>query len=267
MGLSCLIGPAQTFDAVAYARAMVEDDAATLSIPDTRVALYLDSVAKDFSRFVPLDQVVGDPNAGTSPLNTVSGQQRYVCNPANGFSARPTSILTVQTSTTGLNAANDTAYFFLNPYATAQGFLGPAAIDNPSRRIIRDEYLGELDAYGKAWYDVVRDPGTGLPALDLYPIPQSVNPVYVRYQGAHAAAWVSANPTYPTIPEELTRCFADLLYAQVLLEQANRMALRGRSKAGMIEREGNADSLRMLALDVRERVYQELGAGPVAVVG
>ncbi len=270
MALTCLVGATQTFDAVAYARSMLEDDGAILAIPDTRLRWYIETVAEDFSRHLPLDVLVGTPYTNTSPFNTVAGQQRYVLNSTNGFTNPPLRVKAVQsTSGSGLNASNDNALFYLNPYATAQGFLGPAAIDSPSARVIRGSYIGELDWYGQTYYDLVRDSATGLPAFDLYPIPAGPYPIFVRYQAQHLdSGTVGTASKYVTIPEEQKRNFGRLLYAQVLFELAGRLALSGQIKLGQIEMNQQAQGMRDLAMDIRQDVYHELGAAaPVALVG
>ncbi len=254
------------YDAMLYARAMLEDDGATFLIPDSRFTVYADAVAKDFSRFVPLDDIVGTPYTQSSPLNTVAGQQRYVCTSGNGFPVAPTRIVEVQGNQMGLNATSDTSYFFLDPYITMRGFLSPAALDQPSQRVIRDSYLDEIAQYGKTFFSVVRDRGTGLLAIDLYPIPASAFPLYVRYQAVHPQTGSGTNLIYATVPDEYTQAFSELLYAQALFEQAGRLAVRGRVKSGMIEREGDAANLRNLAIDVRERVYAELGGNSAIVL-
>ena len=265
--LTVKVGPS-AYDSMVFARSMLEDDTAPYTIPDSRFTIYADAVAKDFSRFAPLDDIVGTPYNQTSPLNTVAGQQRYVCTSGNGFVANPTRIVEVKGNQSGLNASTDTAYFFLDPYLTARGFLGPAAIDQPSQRVIRDSYLDELAQYGKTFYDVVRDRPTGKLAIDLYPIPASSFPVYVRYQAVHPQTGSVPDLIYVTIPDEYTQAFSELLYAQALFEQAGRLALRGRVKSGLIEREGTVADMRLLAVETRERVYSELGGNSaVALVG
>lgn len=251
-----------------YTRAMLEDDTAPYVIPDSRFIVYASAVANDFSRFVPLDDIVGTPYSQSSPLNTVAGQQRYVCTVGNGFTVSPTRIVEVKGNQQGLNASSDTAYFFLDPYLTARGFLGPAALDQPSQRVIRDSYLDELAQYGKTFYDVVRDRSTGKLAIDLYPIPAAAYPVYVRYQAVHPQTGSGTDLIYVTIPDEYTQAYSELLYAQALFEQAGRLALRGRVKSGLIEREGTVADMRLLAIETRERVYNELGGNSaIALVG
>lgn len=256
------------YDAVAFARAMLEDDAAPFTISDARFTIYASAVANDFSRFSPLDEIVGTPYTQTSPLMTAAGQQKYVCTSGNGFAVAPTRIVDVKGNQAGLNVSLDTAYFFLDPYLTMRGFLNPAAIDQPAQRVIRDSYLDELNQYGKTFYSVERDRATGLLAINLYPIPTASFPVYVRYQAVHPQSGSGTDLIYATIPDEYTQAFSELLYAQALFEQAGRLALRGRVKSGLIEREGTVGDMRLLAIETRERVYNELGGNSlIALVG
>src|SRR5258708_25831276 len=99
-----------------YARSMLEDDGPVPVIPDSRFTVYVDAVAKDFSRYSPLDDIVGTPYSPTSPLNTVAGQQRYVSTSANGFPVAPTRPVAGQGHSRGLNSSKDTAEFFLDAF-------------------------------------------------------------------------------------------------------------------------------------------------------
>ena len=265
MGDTCLVGPSASFDAIAYARAMIEDvDSTSFVIPDSSMEVLVKKAASEFSRHLALDDVVGNPAQATSPCMTVANQQRYVCTAANGFAVTPSKISDVlYRAAATYSAANELAYLSLLPFSPVNRFLfTPNLLDSPSERILRNQYLDELQHYGRGYYAIVRDRVTGLLAVDLFPIPTSTPvPVFFRYQAPHPNSSTDPhNPVYATIPDDLAYVFGDLLYADCLDMEADRLAKYQRARAGLLDVQGSAADLRELASEVRMRAMMPLNA-------
>jgi hypothetical protein len=257
------------WDACAYVRSLTEDTVTPYLVPDSAYIAYAEDVAEDFSRYVPLDVQLGNPVALTSPLQTVVYQQRYVCNVANGFSIAPTRITDVlYQATNAFSAASEISYLALLPFSPLNRFLfTPSLLDSPSERILRDQYLQELDKYGRGYWGTVRDAATGLPALDLYPIPTSAGtPIYVRYQIGHSYTTDNlGNVAYVTVPEQYKRQFARLLYCQILEQEQDRFIRGVRTQAGILSQETSPAEMNRKIMRIRNAVYQELGDAVPAV--
>jgi hypothetical protein len=255
-----LIGPSG-YDAVNAVRQLTEDTSAVPVIADAAYQAYAELVNEDFSRFVPVDILVGNPVTLTSPLLTVSMQQRYVCTPANGFTFPPMQVTDVlYRATNAFSAASEIAYLALLPFSPLNRFLfTPSLLDSPSERILRDEYLSELDHYGKGYYRIVRDQ-TGLQAIELYPIPQQGGTaVYARYTAQHQITTVSGNSVIATIPEDLKRWWVQLLYAEILIQESERFGKLNKAKAGLIDLSSDPRMLVLKGKDIREAAYLALG--------
>lgn len=265
-----LLGSA-SWDAVRYCRAKTGDLYSPFIVPDESYMAYHEDVLEDLSRWVPLDYQVGNPVLQTSSLLTVANQQRYVCTSGNGFSSPPARITDVlYRATNAFSAASEIAYLALLPFSPLNRFLfTPSLLDSPSERILRDEYLSELDKYGRGYYGVVRDPATGLLAIDLYPIPTvGGTPVYVRYQAQHA--YTSSSPlgdaVYATVPENHKRQFARLLWCQVMEEELERFAKATSTSAGILRGTASPQALERMIERTRSEVYQQLGAAVPVVL-
>lgn len=256
----CLIGPSQ-YDAVNAVRQLTEDIAAPLTIADSAYQAYVEIVNEDFSRFCPVDILVGNPVTLSSPLTTVAFQQRYVCNSGNGFTYPPMQVTDVlYRAANAFSAASEIAYLALLPFSPLNRFLfTPSLLDSPSERILRDEYLSELDHYGKGYFRVVRDV-SGLLAIELYPIPQaSGTAVYARYMAQHQTVNTSGVTTIATIPEDLKRWWVQLLYAEILIQESERFGKLNKAKAGLIDLSSDPRLLVQKGKDIREAAYLALG--------
>jgi len=270
LAYKCLLGPA-AWDAVAYVRAKSEDIAVPFKIPDTSYQVYVEEVAEEFSRWLAIEDQVGDPYAVTSPLLTVKGKQRYLCSPGNGFPVAPTTITGVLYQATSVfSASSEISYLALLPFSPVNRFLfTPSLLDSPSERVMRDEYLNELDHYGKGWADVVRDRVTGLLAIDLYPIPgQDGNPIFARYTAPFVNVPSGGNDVFVTIPDAYKYLFAKLLWATVLEQEGSRTSKVDSAAAGFIRKTSSPELLFNKALSLRAEVYNALGgAVPSVQVG
>jgi hypothetical protein len=262
-GLRVLLAPSQ-WDAVIYVRGLIEDPNADTVI-DTSLVAYAEDVNEDFSRHVPLDYVIGDPFAQTSPLVTVKGQQRYLCSSGNGFVVPPIGITDVLYRAGGaLIAPNEMAYLSMTAFAPLNRFLFTTSslIDSPSQRVLRDEYIDEMDHYGRGYAGTVLDP-SGVLAIDLFPTPETDGvPIYVRYLGAHAMTFDSDNNVLAvaTIPEYRKRDWGKLFYATVLEQEGEHMARFKMQKAGLVERQSDARTMEARIVRIREEVYAALGS-------
>lgn len=262
---TCLVGPTAAFDAIGYARAKIEDtDPANFVIPDSSMVLFAQAAAAEFSRFLPWEDIIGNVAIPSSPLMTVDKQVGYVCTAANGFPVAPTQITDVlYRASATYSAANELAYLSILPFSPVNRFLySPNLLDSPSERVLRNEYLNELQHYGRGFAGIYRDRLTGRLAFDLYPVPTGVPvPVFVRYTGAHANVSTDPNnPVYPTVPDDLARYFGDLVYAECLDVEADRLAKFQRARAGLLDIQGDAVAMRELAAEVRFRATGALGA-------
>lgn len=260
MAISILLG-ASAWDCVPYVRNLIEDTAGTV-VPDGAIQVYMEDVAEDFSRHLPLDCIVGNAYANTSTMNTVVGQQRYVLNSTNGFTPAPmwtTDVL--YRAGTGYSAASEIAYLALLPFSPINRFLfTPSLLDSPSERILRDQYLSELEHYGNGYYKEVRDNATGLPAIDLYPIPVVGNiPIYVRYQAMHAITGTSSPFSLTTVPENFKRAYAKLLAAMVFEEEGDRIVKARAVKAGLIDVQADSRTMEERIVRWRDEAYSMMG--------
>ena len=243
-------------------RNIIEDTAGAI-IPDGAFRAYAEDVNEDFSRHVPLDYRVGDPYAATSPLTTVAGQQNYVCSVANGFTATPMWITDVLYSAgSGYSAASEIAYLALLPFSPINRFLfAPSLLDSPSERILRDEYLNELSHYGNGYYGNATDPTTGLPSINLFPIPANTGtPIFARYAAQHVINATDPNNwKIVTVPEHLKRNWAQLLAAMILEEEGDRIAKTRNAKAGLIEIQADSRTMENKIDRLRLDAYSQLG--------
>src|SRR5258708_22918570 len=81
------------FGAIAYARSMIEDsDSTSFIVPDASMLQLVKRAAGEFSRHLPLDDVVGNPATATSPCMTSAGVQRYICDGSHGFPVTPSQV-------------------------------------------------------------------------------------------------------------------------------------------------------------------------------
>lgn len=264
MSSTCLVGAAGTLDAIAYARAMIEDtDSTSFTIPDASLLVMVQKAAGEYSRHAPLDEIVGNPVAATSPCMTVNAQQRYVCSAANGFVVAPMRITDVlYRAAATYNAANELAYLSILPFSPINRFLySPNLLDSPSMRILRNQYLDELQHYGRGAAGIVRDRATGRLAVDLFPVPTGGPvPVFFRYQAAHPNTGTATDPAYPSVPDDLAFVFGDLVYASCLDLEADRLSKSQRVRAGLLDIQGSAADLRQLADEVRFKAIGTLSA-------
>ena len=262
MAFTCTLSPSATWDVVAHVRNVIEDTSTTPVIPDAALESYVEVVNEDFSTHIPLDYLVGNPATASSPMTTVQFQQRYVCNTANGFTPTPMQVTDVlYQAGTGYSAASEIAYLTLLPFSPINRFLfTPSLLDSPSERVLRDEYLSELSHYGYGYYSRARDGATGLPAIDLYPIPVVAGlPIFVRYTAQHAITKNGTAWSINTIPEHHKRTFADLLLAQTLEEEADRLVKNRQIKAGINELVSDPKTMEARIDRLRERAYASLG--------
>lgn len=268
---TCLIGQSGSFDVIAYARAMIEDATAPYVIPDASFLVLVEKTAEEYSRYLPLDETIGDPSTATSPLMTAPNVRSYVCTPGNGFAVPPMTITDVlYRAGATYSAANELAYLSILPFSPINRFLySPNLLDSPSERILRNEYLNELQHYGKGFYAAYRDRATGLLSIMLFPTPTGTSvPVFVRYLAAHPKTGTTSDPIYATIPEDLKYPFGDLLYSNVMLIEADRLAKFQRARAGLLDIEGDPVAMRELAMEVRHNAIASLngfqGVGQVS---
>lgn len=267
MSFQCLVGHSQ-WDAAAYVRAITEDtDPTAFVVPDTSYALYAEGAAEEFSRYCPLGEfVLGSPMADppTSPLETINDVQRYSLNPS--FMAEqglpPVADITDVLYRVGeqILAGSDLAFFLLIPSSPLGRFvLDPSS---PTMRVLRNQFLNELDHYGVGWWTREWDID-GYPAIDLWPVPQEDGlPILVRYTALHPVTELNDefnSVSYPTIQEFRKRIFAELMAAQVLQENAIRFAGRVSLKSGIIAQTANPQFYVDQAKSMRERALSSLG--------
>lgn len=249
------------WDAVAYVRAQIEDTTTPFTVPDASLTAYAEVAAEEFSRHVPLEDMVGNPFTNTSGFNTVANTQRYVCNAGNGFAASPTRIIgCLWRAGSAYTNTSDISYLVFSPATPVNQFLfGSDWLENPTYRVIRSEYLTELERFGRGAYGVSRDRATGLLALDLFPVPSTSLPVFVRYQCSHVnTPDGNGFPTYPTVPEELKLHFAKLFLAEVYEQEADRLAKFQKMQAGFTQYQGSAADLRQKGASLRDDVFLAL---------
>ena len=264
MAFSCKLG-SSGWDAVKYVRNLTEDATQPFTVSDDAYRAYVEAVNEEFSRFMPVDYIVGNPAANSSPVNTIMNQQRYVCSVGNGFSVPPIVVTDVlYRAGTGYSAASEIAYLAILPFSPLNRFLfTPNLLDSPSERVLRDEYLNELQHYGNGYYSTAIDPSTGLLSIDLYPIPVVANiPIFVRYKGAHTLVTDNTpdqNVTLATIPENFKAEWAKLLYC-VLMEEAGDRVTRVRlAKAGLTEIQADSRGMEARINRIREEAHMALG--------
>lgn len=262
MAVQIQIGPSG-FDAAKYVLNQVEDTGQDY-ITDDALRSYAELVNEEFSWYIPLDYIVGNPTNNTSPLVTVAGQIRYVCSPANGFTATPMRITDVlYLAAAGFTAADEASYVYLMPFSPVNRFLlNPYILDSPSERIIRDQWLSELAHYGQGNAGLSVDPATGLWAIDLYPYPlESGIPIFARYAGAHILTTdASLNITVPTVPATRVRDWAKLLYIEVMEQEGERMMKNHMLKAGITTLQQDSKSMEQRINRIKEDVLGSLGA-------
>jgi hypothetical protein len=274
MALTCKIGPALTFDAVAAVRGYIEDDSAPFIVSDARMQNYVEMAAESFSKWTPLgENVVGQIGGSppTSPFQTIAGVSRYACTAAIGFTPPAVEITDVLYRASGVfTAASEIAYLALMPVSPLNWFrVDRDILMSPSSRHLRDEYLQELDHYGTGYWGRARDAATGLPAIDIYPPPTvSGIPIFVRYTSAHGnTPDGNGNPQYPTIPDNWKRHFVTQLLVEVVKEEANRLMLKSQVKAGQIQRWSSPGDMRRWADQLHEDSVNEMGGNVgVAIV-
>jgi hypothetical protein len=261
MALTAKLG-VSAWDAVTYVRNRTEDITAPFIVPDSAYDAYIETVTEDFSRHVPLDYVIGDPYANTSPLVTVTGQMRYVCTSGNGFVVEPSRITDVlYRAASGYNASSEMAYLAILPFSAVNRFLStPNLLDSPSERVLRDGYLNELAHYGQGYYWTERDSTTGRMVIVLVPIPGTSGlPVFVRFQGDHQIAVSGTDRLIPTIPETYKRVWANLLYAEVLEQESERLMREKSLKAGLVDLMTDPRLLALQCDRIRQDAYAQLG--------
>lgn len=269
MPFQCQLAASQ-WDAVRYARALSEDLYTPFIVPDESYMAYHEDVAEDISRFLPVDYWVGNPVLAASPLVTVANQQVYVASSGNGFAVPPSRITEfLYQATNAFSAASEISYLALLPFSPLNRFLfTPSLLDSPSERILRDEYLSELDHYGRGFYAVQRDPATGLLSIAIYPIPTvSGTPLFAHYQGNHVASagGIALDVWYKTIPEQNKRHFGRLLYCLVVEQEMDRYAKATSTSAGILRGSASPLALQAKVERIRNEVYQQLG-GALPVV-
>ena len=249
----CLVGPS-AWDAVAYVRAVVEDTQPPpyQLIPDSSLVYYAESAGERFSHMAPLgDFVLGNPGMSpyTSPLETVAWQQRYSLNPTfmaqQGLPAVKEVVGLLYQIGEQILAGADLAFFLLIPSSPLGRFvLDPTA---PSTRILRNDFLNELDHYGRGNWEQQTD-SQGYPAVDLFPVPQEAGlPLLIRYSGSHQAVALNdgaGGTSYPSIPEQHKRLFAKLLLIEVLEQEINRLSRTTMSAAGQVKRSSSPAEVR-----------------------
>src|SRR5258708_35920640 len=93
MSDTCLIGPMAQFDAIAYARSMIEDsDSTSFIVPDASMLQLVKRAAGAFSRHLPLHDVVGNPATATYPCMTSAGVTQYIFVACRGVTGHPWQI-------------------------------------------------------------------------------------------------------------------------------------------------------------------------------
>lgn len=268
----CLLGASQ-WDAVGYARAMTGDtNPDAFIVPDTSYEFYVEAAAETFSRFKPLgDFVLGSPMSDppTSPLNTQPYVQRYSLSPSYMASQNLPPVLEITDVLYRVGeqilVGADLAFFLLIPSSPLGRFvLDPSS---PTSRILRNNFLNELDHYGVGFWTREWD-SDGFPAIDLWPIPQTESlPILVRYSSAHQVTALNdqfGSVAYPSIMEQYKRTFGDLLYAQVLEQNAIRFAGATSLQSGIIKRTADPQMYLNLACKARNRAELALGsASPI----
>jgi hypothetical protein len=276
MALTCKLGPNQVFDAFRFVRNKVGDlnpppfaGPGLPFIPDAALQDYVDIAAKEFSQFVPLGEIVVGNIAGSSgsppssPLNTLAFQSRYVCTPANGFAFPVKEISDVLYRASGVfTAASEIAYLALMPVSPLNWFrIDKDLLNSPTSRHIRDQYLQELDHYGIGYWGRARDAATGTPAIDLYPPPVTAGlPIFVRYTTYYLQVPDgSGNPTYPTVPEDMTFHFARFLLAEVLDQEAINIYKFSQLRSGIIQQWSSPADIRMNAEAIRDQTRLQVG--------
>lgn len=276
MALTCKIGQAQTFDVFSYVRGQIGDpNPPTFAGPglpfisDTTLLAYVDIAAKEFSQYVPLGDIVVGNIAGTSgsppssPLNTVAFQSRYICTVANGFAYPVKAISDVLYRASGVfTAASEIAYLALMPVSPLNWFrIDKDLLNSPTSRHIRDQYLQELDHYGIGYWGWARDPGTGFPAIDLYPPPVTSGlPIFVRYTTYYQQVPDTfGNPTYPTVPEDMTFHFARFMLAEVMNQEAINIYKYSSLKSGIIQQTSSPGDIRAEAARIRDETRLACG--------
>lgn len=266
MALKCLLGASQTFDAIAYVRAQIEDTANTPVIPDSTLALYVEAAAEEFGKWEPLgDFIVGNFGASppTSPLSTIPGVSRYACSVANGFAYPVNEIIDVLFKSSGVfTAASEIAYLQLMPVSPFNWFHTDGNIlSKPSTRVIREEMFDELDHYTKGFWGTARG-ADGVKVIDVFPVPTTSGiPIFVRYTSGYIGVTDGqGNINYPTVPENLKRYFAKFALCETLEQEADRLAKSSQLKAGVMQRWSTPSALRLRAENLRAEVQNALGA-------
>lgn len=266
--LTCKIGASQTYDVITYIRNQIEDtNVNSFKVSDAALQLYIENAAEEFAKWEPLGEFVVGNIGGTpptSPLSTIAGISRYSCSVANGFLYPVHEVIDVLFKSSGVfTAASEIAYLQLMPVSPFNWFSTQGNIlSKPSERIIREEMFDELDHYTKGFWSTARG-ADGVKVIDVFPIPASSGlPIFARYTSGYISvpAPVSGDPTYPTIPENHKRYFAKFALAEVLDQEADRLAKSSQLKAGVMQRWSSPAAIRMLAENLRSDVQNALGA-------
>lgn len=277
MALTCKIGPLAVFDAFAFARAKVGDPnpppfpgPGLPFISDIALQSYVDVAAKEFARWTPLGDITVGNIAGsagsppTSPLNTIAYQNRYICNVGNGFAYPVKTISDVLYRASGVfTAASEIAYLALMPVSPLNWFrIDKDLLNSPTSRHIRDQYLQELDHYGIGYWCWGRDAATGTIFIELFPPPVTSGlPIFVRYTTYYSQVPDSqSNPTYPTVPEDLTLQFGRFLLAEVMDQEAINIYKFSQTRSGIVQQWSSAADIRMNAESIRDEARLALGA-------
>jgi hypothetical protein len=277
LALTCRIGQLQIFDAFAFVRAKIGDpNPPTFPGPglpfisDAALQAYVDTAAKEFSRWIPLGNITVGNIAGSSgsppssPLNTIAFQNRYICNAVNGFSFPVKEITDVLYRASGVfTAASEIAYLALMPVSPLNWFrIDKDLLNSPTSRHIRDQYLQELDHYGIGYWGWGRDAATGNIFIEIFPPPVTSGlPIFVRYTTYYLQVPDGqGNPTYPTIPEDKTMEFARFLLAEVLDQEAINIYKFSQLRSGIIQQSSSPMDIRRNAEQIREDTRLALGA-------
>jgi hypothetical protein len=273
----CLVGPS-AWDAARYVRGLMRDvDPPPYQVvPDATYESVCEGIGEEFSRLSPLgDFVLGSPGDDpySSPLQTVAYQQRYSLNPTymSGLGLPPVMSVVDVLYRIGeqILAGADLAFFLLIPSSPLGRFvLDPTA---QSTRVLRNNFLAELDHYGVGDWREERDIN-GFPCVDLDPVPQEGGiPLLVRYTAWHAPVSLddgAGGTSYPSVPEYQKRLFGDLLYALVLESEATSASRSTSVKSGIVQRASSPLALLQLAQQVRSRTELALGmAVPIIARG
>lgn len=258
--LTCKLGAA-AWDAIPFVRNMIEDATTPFLVPDTALQYYVETAAEEFSRLLPLDEVVGNPYTNVSPFNSVANQQRYVCSVANGFAVAPTRITGVLWRSTALytNLGLEFSYLSMSIASPVAAFASDW-LDTPTFRVLRSEYLTELERFGKGTYGIIRDRATGLLAIDLWPVPNIATQIFARYQAQHVDTGTGTDRIYLSVPDDMKMHFARLLLAEVMDQEADRIAKQTHGQAGFLQMTSSPRDLRASAMDMRERVQTAMEA-------